>query len=160
MSKQRKPNDIHLWTIIYNILLFTIACVSLFMIKRYPQYKFGLILFIIGVFLVMIHCGIRYMLHENYMKSLKRKQDENIIPTLCPDFWQKVPTKDGKVKCINKFTTPDGGRSYRFGTNKTPDEYDLVKLNAQKNQTKCWNLAKENISWLDLKMKCDAAGFA
>jgi glucan phosphoethanolaminetransferase (alkaline phosphatase superfamily) len=158
MTKQRKPTDIHLWTILYNVLLFTIACVCLFLIKRYPQYKFGLILLIVGIFAVMLHCGIRYMLYENYMKSLKKKQNENIIPKICPDYWIK-DIKKGNVKCKNEFTTTDGGRTYHFGTKNTPKEYELIKWNNLKNQTKCWNLAKDNVSWMDLKLKCESAGF-
>lgn len=161
MAKQKKPTDLRVWTLVYTLVLFILACVCIFFIKSYPQYKFGLVLLTVGCFIIIVHIGIRWMMYQSFLEKLKKKQNENIIPRNCPDYWEKKSMKDGDFVCRNMFVSQYGGeKTFRFGTNKTPNQYKVSELNRMKNRDKCWKIKNDKISWVELNNKCEVSGYA
>jgi len=158
-SKKKIPSGV--WTLVYNAGLFLIACILLFLIKFYPGYRVGLIGLVVVILMVNVHCLIRYIMYESYMESLKKKQNDNIVPSLCPDYWSKQSTKD-RVVCKNEYVTPadDLGNSkvYQFGGRNAPKEYNLKDVERWNNQTKCWRVTTDRVPWTDMQMKCVNAG--
>lgn len=148
-----------LWTLIYNVILFLIALMALYTIKTHPNYKIGLIVLVSGLVLVNVHSIIRWRLKQSTLAQLQLNQTKNIVPRLCPDYWNKVSTPQSVV-CKNEFVTRDNDvqKVYRFGGSKTPNEYNLDTLSKLNNQQKCWNIHNDNVKWVDMQMQCQAAG--
>lgn len=147
-----------LWTIVYNVLLFVCACALLFVVKKYPDYKIGLIIIIVGIFIVNINSMLRFYWLEQQRKAAEAAQKANIVPNHCPDYWVKVDSGN-TVTCQNQFVTGHSRDStvYRFGGSNAPSSYDLQALANMDNQTKCWNFGSShsnNIPWVDMQNKC------
>lgn len=153
-----------LWTLVYNVVLFSAACLLLFAVKRYPNYNIAIIITIVGIILVNIHCMIRYYWYSQNVKKMLAAEQANIVPRHCPDYWNKVTTADNTVVCKNQFVQPQlpsdptsKPTTYTFG-NKAPTEYSLPEIANMTNQQKCWNFTQAGIPWVDLQNKCSDAG--
>jgi hypothetical protein len=145
--------------LVFNIALFVAACVAVILLKRYQQLKVGIILFVIGVMFIIIHCILRYVFYQSYLEALKKKQNANIVPKLCPDYWTKTSKDGGKtVTCENKFLADGNGKVVSFGEGGRPYEYNLAELEKLNNQQKCNKVLGDKVPWLDMQLKCDTAG--
>ena len=148
----KNKDNMYLWTLIFNVVLFCLACLFL-LVAQWSSLKPFLVVAAIGILLVNLHSFIRWRIHKAYRKSLEIKQTENIVPNYCPDYWQKVKTGTNS-KCKNEFVSDN--KVYTFGDEHTPKEYDLNKFSHLTNQQKCWNISKDNVAWMDLQMQCEA----
>jgi hypothetical protein len=148
------------WTIVYNVILFVLACVLLVGAKRYPQYNIGIYATIVGLFVVNLQSILRFYWRERELVTLQKAQNSNIVPSHCPDYWSKVTTSNA-VTCSNAFvqSSYDTDDSIiRFGGSNAPNSYTLQQMTNLTNQQKCWNVSQANIPWIDLQNKCSAAG--
>lgn len=156
--KISNDSTLTLWAVLYSLTLFVSACGLLFFIKRFPTHQFFLIGCVIAMFLVVLHIGIRQYAYAKYIAKLKKDQSENIVPGHCPDYWNKKTTARG-VSCVNQFVqTKDGvAKEVRFGTNATPNDYDIRTFSNLSNQAKCTKIATAGMPWVDMDIKCEAA---
>lgn len=148
------------WTLLFNVGLFVLACVAVFMVNVFPAYKAALITLVVGILFVNIHCIVRYVFYSSYLENLKKKQNQNIIPRLCPDYWTRE-FKEDKVICKNEFVVSDNKglpKIISFGSASSPKEYRLEDLEKMNNQQKCLLIHNHKIPWMDMQTKCETAG--
>jgi predicted membrane protein len=150
------------WTLIYNVLLFVVACMLLVSVRSNPAYKVALVTLASGIVFVNLYSIMRYYWYEQKRRDLLKAQQDNIVLSTCPDYWNKVATSSGTV-CKNEFVSQQGDQQvvHRFGDQSTgsPSQYNLQELtNTMTNQQKCWNFSAAQIPWIDLNNKCRAAG--
>lgn len=156
MTSSKK--NIGLWTIVFNVTLFVIACGLLFVIKSHPQYKPFLVTFVVGLFIIIFYTGLQYYWDEKRREAQKLAETANIVPRHCPDYWNKVTTANGTT-CQNHFVkrdadNDDGIVTYSFGGSNAPAQYSLEDMANMTNQQKCWNFTSAGIPWVDLSNKC------
>lgn len=146
--------------VIFNIILFIVTCISLYLIKKYPQYKIFLIMLVIGIVIVHLHSMLRWKWYQSYIKKLEAAQYQNIVPSYCPDYWVRSTNATGS-KCVNEFVVrsddEDQVKVYKLGDKNTQKEFKLEDYTSLTNQVKCSKFASQNIPWIDVDTKCNAA---
>lgn len=144
---------------LFNLGLFIAACIAVILLKQYEEYKVGIIFFVIGVMFIIVHCILRYVFYQSYLEALKKKQNANIVPKLCPDYWTKKSEDGGKtVTCENKFVANGSGKVISFGQGGMPQKYNLADLEKLNNQQKCNQFHRDKVPWMDMQLKCETAG--
>jgi hypothetical protein len=150
-------------TVLYNILIFFIACIALYLVKIKPDYKIFLVIVFVGIIFINIHSMMRYYWYSRSKEKEENQQRRNIVPDHCPDYWNKIHTEDG-IKCENKFieipdlADEDEIRTIQLGDEKTEPYFYLEAVAKMSNQDKCNKFSTQNIPWLDLTTKCEASG--
>jgi hypothetical protein len=151
-KEESKPSGYK--TVMYNILIFVIACISLYLVKKKPDYKYFLIILAVGMLFINISSMLRYYWYNKSLKKLEDKQRRNIVPLHCPDYWNKTHTTEG-IKCDNIFINED--ETTIIGDNSEPYFYleDVAMLS---NHDKCVKFSGAKMPWIDMEAKCKAAG--
>lgn len=157
-TSSSKNQHVGLWTLVYNVGLFILACGILIVIKRYPTYKVGLVLVVVGILLVNINSILRFYWYDQQLKAMENQQNANIVLSHCPDFWVKNATANSTL-CQNLFVRPESGDTITFGGSGAVQEYDLAQLDTMSNQDKCWQFTSSPnpVPWVDLQNRCKDA---
>lgn len=148
------------WSLTYNVTLFVVACYMIYLVRQFPRLKVMFIIVIIGMFFINIMSIFQYRWARDRKLAMSAKQRANIVLSHCPDYWTKTLSKDA-VTCENKFTSPQENgttKEYKFGEKTAPASVNIAEIIRMKNQDKCWKFSRENVPWMELKMKCEAAG--
>ena len=143
-------------SIVFNVLVFALACGLIYMAKTTPEYKVGLGVLAALLYLINVRCIVQMLLEWSERDKRKKRQENNIVTGYCPDYWTKGFNEKNQVVCKPTFYYKghEGSTKYIFG------EQDLVlnDFNEMKNNEKCDLLQRRNIPWIDMKRKC--AGFS
>jgi hypothetical protein len=147
-------------TIMYNVVIFAVACIMLILGHYYPEYKAFIIITSIGIVLVNIHSMLRFYWNNKHRKKLEQ-QRKNIVPSYCPDYWVKESTPSGS-QCKNEFVVAaepledKGERIYTIGPDKKT--IGLQQYADKTNSIKCMDYKTGNYPWIDVDNKCKASG--
>jgi hypothetical protein len=149
------------FTLIYNIALFVFACLFLYLIKRYPSYKVGLVVLVVGIILINLHSMLRWYWYKRTLKDLEKQQQANIVPDTCPDYWSKNPSSNG-VECKNEFVTKgaDDETNVTYYIGDKQKQFNINDTNTRKNLDKCssW-FTNDNYPWVEMHEKCLAGSY-
>ena len=152
------------WLLGYDVMLFFLAIAAARLAKFYPGYAIFWITLAVGLFIVLIASMVHFIISANEDRRKEAKQQANIVPGYCPDYWTK--TFDNKnVVCKNGFAHKDlRGRimSYKFSDPKVPDKINLGDVSKATNAYKCntyGNSLQFPSPWLELKAKCEVVTF-
>lgn len=147
-------------TIIYNAILFVVACALLGLaVPRLPLYKIAITSIALGIIAINVLTMVLFYVNEQQVAAMKKTQQANIVPAYCPDYWTKATTTKG-VTCQSTYAPPSkqGQKVYTFGTDQDPKNFDLGALAAMPNNDKCNMITASKISWVDMRNKCASAG--
>jgi hypothetical protein len=154
------------WLLGYDVIIFIIGVIATRMAKFYPGYAIFWITLALGLFVVLIASMVHFVISANESRKSELKQQANIVPGYCPDYWTKTfddPNKN--VVCKNGFSNKDShGRviTYKFSDPKIQDKINLVEVSKATNAYKCnayGNSIQFPSPWLELKAKCEVVTF-
>jgi hypothetical protein len=148
-----------LWTIVFNAFVFVIACALLAKAPAFPLYKMGIVMVAAAMYAINLYCMLLIYTKDQERRQLMKKQKDNIVPSQCPDFWNKSITTAG-VMCKNEFASNKGGnpQTVVLGPTTAPKEFNLRTLTALNNQQKCDLVNQSAVPWVDMHNKCSNAG--
>lgn len=152
------------WLLAYDIVIFVLAVTAARMAKFFPGYSIFWITLALGLFIVLIASMVHFIITANESRKKETKQQTNIVPGYCPDYWTKA-FEDNNVVCKNGFSNKDRhGRivTYKFTDPKVADKINLGEVSKSTNAYKCntyGNSIQFPSPWLELKAKCEVVSF-
>jgi hypothetical protein len=154
------------WLLAYDVVLFVVGVTATRMAKFYPGYSIFWITLALGLFIVLIASMVHFVISANEARKREKKQQANIVPGYCPDYWTKTFDEENKnVVCKNGFSHKDKhGRvvTYKFSDPRLQDKINLVEISKASNAYKCnayGNSIQFPSPWLELKAKCEVVAF-
>jgi hypothetical protein len=165
----------YLNTIIFCIVAKTVTVFVLaFLVnEKVRWFSFFLLTIELGLIVVIITSMIIISRYDKKMADLAKQLRTSILTNIdCPDYYIRGTSAGSNMICSDSFSSPDGRFSYSFTSNIVPDNPDAmtnvkeIDMDANFNNKEftkiCETLgshgsAYSNLSWTDLKAKCDWA---
>ena len=153
------------WLVAYDVMLFFMCVIASRMAKFYPGYAIFWITLALGLFVVLIATMINFVIASNERRKAELRQQGNIVPGYCPDYWTKAFDDKKNVVCNNGFATKDAnGRmiTYKFSDPKVRDTVSLAEITKSTNPYKCNTYGNPVLfpaPWLELKAKCEVVSY-
>lgn len=143
-------------SIVFNVLVFALACGLIYKAKTTPEYKVGLGVTAALLYLINVRCVVEILLEWNERDKAKKRQEANIVTGYCPDYWTKGFNDKNQVVCKPNFYFKEnsGSTKYILGS----QDLNLNEFNEMKNNVKCDLVKTRNLPWMDMKRKC--AGYS
>lgn len=147
--------------IVFDLMLAAIVCVLFLLIGVYPRLKLFLVTMIIGCVTVILYTLVNLYRKSRAQNALEKKQQLNIIPGQCPDYWTRALTGD-KLICQNRFSTIDEQNkpvTYSFTAKQVPTQIVLNDVANITNPKKCdayGSPAAFGAPWVEMQQKCQA----
>jgi hypothetical protein len=152
--------------VVFDIVLFVISCVALFMAKAFPAFMLFWITISFGSFVVLLLTVLQYYFSERSLRAAEKRQKENIVPGYCPDYWTKaIDNATGKVICKNGFTGRDkdgNAIGYRFADASVPETLDVENVAKTTNAYKCKAYGSSMqfaAPWMEMKARCESVAY-
>jgi hypothetical protein len=151
--------------IIFNLVLAATICLLLLAINVYPGLKVFFVTTIIACIFVLL-LGLYKLYQKGRDRAkLERKQQKNIIPGQCPDYWTRSINGD-KLICKNEFVTMGANNEpvkYSFTGKLVPKTIILNDVASLANAKKCDSFGSAlafGAPWVEMQQKCRVLNIA
>lgn len=151
--------------IIFNLVVSAAICVLLLAINVYPGLKVFFVTTIFALIAILFFGFYRLYRKSRNNAKLEKKQQKNIIPGQCPDYWTRSVMGD-KLVCKNEFITKDvKGKSikYSFTGKQVPAQIILNDVASLANPKKCDSFGSSlafGAPWVEMQQKCRVLNIA
>ena len=151
--------------IIFNLVVSAAICVLLLAINVYPGLKVFFVTTIFALIAILFFGFYRLYRKSRNNAKLEKKQQKNIIPGQCPDYWTRSVMGD-KLVCKNEFITKDAkGKSikYSFTGKQVPKQIILNDIASLANPKKCDSFGSPlafGAPWVEMQQKCRVLNIA
>ena len=151
----------------------TIILLALLFTRIGSELAYLLLTIELGMILIIVVSLYKIYDYEKKKKdALEKLLKTDMNLNSCPDYYTRtITTQEGidQTTCVNKYNSPDGSTSYRFGT--SDNEFNLENtFNANKDKKTfrdyCARVSSttatpnfNNIAWTDLKEKCKSSTY-
>ena len=114
----------------------------------------------VGLLTVIIIAIVRVVKYDKQLRrENKRRLDNTLMVTHCPDYWTMQDGPNGSKSCLRKYTSPDNKTTIKMRA-KGGDKINLDDYDDRPMVDVCAKVGKLGAPWTDVRSVCKSFDIA